>query len=287
MAYLRNALSELILSPYFKASQMRVSSAARYFGVGSAEPVRRHSFYRPRSCYSSSIMSSSRCPLELVLGMASVGDSSDPQARYTTPEAAEQVTDFFRRRGYDHLDTARAYSVGAPGSSERILGKTKIGEWATIDTKVKSFGPGTHTSKAIAESIQASLDALHVSQVRLPFPPPLLFIGDVWPYNSCQVNIEYLHAPDRATPFEETCEAMNEAYEAGRFKRFGLSNYTAQEVEEIVSICQKNGWVKPSVYQGQYNLIARIPEEELFPVLRKYNISFYAYRSVACLLQAE
>lgn len=75
---------------------------------------------------------------------------------------------------------------------------------------------------------------------------------------------------------------MNQAYQAGRFKRFGLSNYTAQEVEEIVSICEKKGWVKPSVYQGQYNLIARVAEHELFPVLRKHNISFYAYRLVAC-----
>jgi aflatoxin B1 aldehyde reductase len=42
---------------------------------------------------------------------------------------------------------------------------------------------------------------------------------------------------------------MNEAYKAGKFERFGISNYSAQQVEELVSICEKNGWVKPSVYQ--------------------------------------
>lgn len=31
------------------------------------------------------------------------------------------------------------------------------------------------------------------------------------------------------------------------------------------------------MYQGQYNAIARRPEEDLLPTLRKYNISYYAY----------
>lgn len=65
----------------------------------------------------------------------------------------------------------------------------------------------------------------------------------------------YLHAPDRETPFRETLEAMNQGYKQGVFKKFGLSNYKPEEVEEIVGICEKEGWVKPSVYQGQYNAV--------------------------------
>lgn len=113
-------------------------------------------------------MTPTKCRLELILGLSSVGDSSDPQARYTTPEAAQQVIDFFRKRGYDHFDTARSYSPGAPGSSEKIMGETDFGEWATLDTKVESLSPGLHSSKAIAESVKASLEALNVSQVSLP-----------------------------------------------------------------------------------------------------------------------
>jgi len=58
-----------------------------------------------------------------------------------------------------------------------------------------------------------------------------------------------LHAPDPVTPFEETAEAMNEAYKAGKFERFGISNFSAEEVERMYNICEQNGWVKPSVYQ--------------------------------------
>ena len=90
----------------------------------------------------------------------------------------------------------------------------------------------------------------------------------------------YLHAPDRTTPFEETCRAMDAEWRKGKFARFGISNYRADEVEAIVDICEKEGFVKPSVYQGRYNAIIRGGEEMLFPILRKHGIAFYAYRSV-------
>ena len=35
----------------------------------------------------------------------------------------------------------------------------------------------------------------------------------------------YLHGPDRTTPYEVTLKAVNDHYKAGKFKRFGISNY--------------------------------------------------------------
>lgn len=87
----------------------------------------------------------------------------------------------------------------------------------------------------------------------------------------------FLHAPDRETPFEETCQALDKAFREGYFKRFGLSNFRADEVEKIVAICTEKGYNPPTVYQGQYNPIVRRNEAELFPVLRKHGIAFYAW----------
>ncbi|KAL5394719.1 hypothetical protein PMIN03_013046 [Paraphaeosphaeria minitans] len=70
------------------------------------------------------------------------------------------------------------------------------------------------------------------------------------------VNIFYLHAPDRSVPFEKTLETVNELYKEGKFKQFGLSNFAAFEVAEIVMICREKGWVRPSIYQGCYNAIS-------------------------------
>ena len=53
---------------------------------------------------------------------------------------------------------------------------------------------------------------------------------------------------------------------------FGLSNYAAWEVAEIVTICKYNGWVQPKIYQAMYNGLQRAIEVELVPALHKYGI---------------
>lgn len=49
------------------------------------------------------------------------------------------------------------------------------------------------------------------------------------------------------------------------------------EVAQICGICERNNWIKPSIYQGLYNSISRAVEPELFPCLRAHNMGFYAY----------
>lgn len=39
--------------------------------------------------------------------------------------------------------------------------------------------------------------------------------------------------------------------------------------------------VLPTVFQGNYNAISRHIEKDLFPLLRKLNMSFYAYSPIA------
>ena len=90
-----------------------------------------------------------------------------------------------------------------------------------------------------------------------------------------------LAAPDHKTPIEETLEAINEVHKQGHFKRFGLSNYQAEDVERIYKHCKEHNYVLPTVYQGNYSPVARKQEQLLFPTLRKYNIAFYAYSPLA------
>lgn len=48
-----------------------------------------------------------------------------------------------------------------------------------------------------------------------------------------------------------------------------------------MELCKKNGWIQPTVYQGMYSALTRTVEDELFPCLRYYGISFYAYSPLA------
>jgi aflatoxin B1 aldehyde reductase len=200
--------------------------------------------------------------VKVILGTASLGSALSPIAKINSPEAASAFVSTFRSRGYSDIDTARAYPVGCGGTCETLLGERslRLRTWANVSTKVSSFMPGSHRAKNIETSINKSLKALNVDSV----------------------DIMYLHAPDRATSFEETCFAMDQAYQDNKFERFGLSNYQVADVKEILEICERYGLVKPSVYQGQYNPICRGAETELLALLRQHNISFYAYSPSAC-----
>lgn len=159
--------------------------------------------------------------------------------------------DAFYARGYREIDTGSNY----PGSEER-LGQVGAPSRFTIYSKVRDGPPGSHEPSKIEQSIAVSLDALKTPTIETM----------------------YLHVPDRQTPLEDAARTMNDGVQQGKFRKFGISNYTEAEVEEFIEICERKGYAKPSIYQGHYNAIVRGGEKELFPLLRKHNISFFAYR---------
>lgn len=238
------------------------SFATHYSDETQATDLTITPFPRSRASTIKSTYVPCKPPLRIILGTASVGSSLSPLAKITTTEAADTFVQSFRARGYADIDTARAYPVGRGGTCEKLLGEDalRLSKWANVSTKVTSFMPGSHKAKNIATSIDRSLEALRVESV----------------------DVMYLHAPDRSTPFLETCTAMNKAYLEGKFERFGLSNYSVAEVESIMEICTTHNLVKPTVYQGQYNPICRGAEADLLSVLRAHNIAFYAYSPSAC-----
>lgn len=117
----------------------------------------------------------------------------------------------------------------------------------------------SHRPEDLRRSLLESLEALKTSKI------------DMW----------YLHGPDRTTPFEEAMREVNKLYQEGYFSRLGISNYMSWEVAQICEICEKNGWVKPAVYQGIYNALHRAIELELFPCLRHYGIAVYCFQPLA------
>lgn len=191
------------------------------------------------------------------------------QARVFTIADCSAILDVFQQHGHNEIDTARFYGEG---TSEEFLGEL---DWKSrglvMDTKYyptvgqqmsKSNAPEggwRHTPEHLRENLLTSLKALKTEKV------------DMW----------YLHGPDRTTSYEVTLKAVNDLYKEGYFSRFAISNYMAWEVAQICEICEKNGWIKPSVYQGVYNALHRLVEPELFPCLRKYGMAFYNYNPLA------
>ncbi|KAI0783921.1 Aldo/keto reductase [Irpex lacteus] len=193
--------------------------------------------------------------VKIVMGGMTFGAPGHEGVRVTDLKEIEKILDIFQAHGHNELDTARFYG---DGTSEEVLGEigwqkrgiiaeTKLYPTAA-NFRFREPPPGielaSHSPDDLRRYLDKSLKALQADSIEL------------W----------YLHAPDRTTPYEDTFRAVNELYKEGKFKRFGISNYYSWEVAEIVTLCKYNGWIQPTEV-----------EPELFPALRKFGISFYEF----------
>lgn len=189
--------------------------------------------------------------MKAILGTMTFSDQVDH-------DIASSMINAFKNKGYDELDSAYVY---CGGNTEKLLGdlnKKQVLDNCNLATKVNPK-EGGFTAESINRQFSTSLDSMGLQNV----------------------DLLYLHQPDLDTPIIESLEALNEHHQAGRFKRFGLSNYAAWQVAEIAGICEKRGFMMPTVYQGMYNAITRDVERELFKCLQHYNIAFYVYNPLA------
>ncbi|XP_004592480.2 aflatoxin B1 aldehyde reductase member 2-like [Ochotona princeps] len=195
-----------------------------------------------------------RRAVNTVLGAMEFGRRMDQAASAASMRA-------FLDQGYNEIDTAFYY---ADGQSETILGGLGLGLGRSdckvkIATKALPYNGQSLKPESVRYQLETSLK-------RLQCP---------------RVDIFYLHMPDHNTPIEETLRACNELHKEGKFVELGVSNYSSWEVAEICTLCKKNGWIQPTVYQGTYSAIARMGEKELFPCLRHFGLRFYAYSPLA------
>ncbi|KAJ7032122.1 aldehyde reductase [Mycena alexandri] len=191
---------------------------------------------------------------KIVFGGAPIGPN--PVFPYfPDEESIEKLYKLLEAGGVDTIDTARAY-----GPSEEWIGKTGGGKRFIIDSKTPGgFIPGSSTGKTIPQHAKETVQRLGVDKV----------------------DIFYIHAPDATIPLEDQLQGINTAYKAGHFKRFGLSNFAAADVQRVYDICKEKGYPLPTVYQSNYSAVARKNEAVLIPLLRKLGIAFYVYSPIA------
>ncbi|KAK7063601.1 Aldo/keto reductase [Favolaschia claudopus] len=193
--------------------------------------------------------------IPLIFGAAAFGGEDVPSARVKDKAVGQELVDIYMKIGGTTLDTARLY---ANGTSEKFLSQLDI-KGARVDTKIYPMQPGAHAPENLRASVKESIAAL----------------------GSHKINVLYLHAPDRSVPFADIAKEVNEMHKEGLIREFGLSNFYASEVAEFYFIAEKNGWIRPTVYQGVYNALERQAETELLPFLKKFGIRFYGYSPLA------
>ena len=185
--------------------------------------------------------------VNLILGTMTFGES------VFSPEVGNFINAFLDA-GYDELDTAYVYN---DGDCERLLGEVLPGldRPYRIATKVNPRISGKLDADAAYKQVNESLE-----RMRIP-----------------SVDTVFLHFPDPATPVESVLGAMADLHDQGKFRELGLSNFPAWMVADVWHICDKNGWVKPTVFEGIYNPLTRRAETELNACLDAFGMRFSAY----------
>jgi len=193
----------------------------------------------------------------IILGCMTFGPADSETARVHSVEECRKFLQYFHDAGYDEIDTARGYTSGKQEAFTAQAGYKDFG--FKIATKIYPHGPITHRPESLRATLDKSLSELKTEKI------------DIW----------YLHAPDRSTPFEETLKECNNLHKEGKFDKLGLSNYTAFEVAEICTLCRERGWVVPSIYQAMYNAVTRAIEKELVIACRRYGLDIVIYNPLA------
>lgn len=168
----------------------------------------------------------------------------------------------------DHrIDTARIY---AGGKTEKIVGAVLEKLHTTlpsdssssllVGTKAApSIKPGRLSSDGIVEQFETSMDALGMA--------------------SCDEF--YLHQPDTENSLLESLKTADSLVKEGKVSKIGMSNYHASEVSRAFQLCKEYDLTLPTVYQGLYNPLNRLVEDDLLPLLKENGCSFVAYNPLA------
>lgn len=157
--------------------------------------------------------------------------------------------------GVDFWDTAFIYG---PERSEQIIGEVLQKEKRRQDIALATKGSHRFAGKEIVMDNHPDFlrQAVEDSLRRL---------------QTDYLDLYYIHFPDEDTPKYEAVGALQELKEKGIIRSVGVSNFSPEELKEA----NMDGYV--DVVQGQYNLLNRGAEQELFPYIRENSLSFVPF----------
>jgi aryl-alcohol dehydrogenase-like predicted oxidoreductase len=162
---------------------------------------------------------------------------------WTADEATSfGILDAFVAEGGNMVDSADVYSAWVPGH-QGGESETVIGNWlrrdpakrdqVVIATKV-GFFEGLAPEK-IAAACDASLRRLGIETI----------------------DLYYHHKDDPNVPLAESLGAMDALVKAGKIRAIGLSQYSAERLDEAMRTADANGLARPCALQTWYNMVER------------------------------
>jgi aryl-alcohol dehydrogenase-like predicted oxidoreductase len=95
------------------------------------------------------------------------------------------------------------------------------------------------------------------------------------------IDLYQCHRFDPNTPLIETCRAMNDLINHGKMLYWGVSEWTAEQINEAVAICDEHGWHRPVSNQPLYNMLERHWERDVFPTCKRLGLGLVNFSPLA------
>ena len=87
-----------------------------------------------------------------------------------------------------------------------------------------------------------------------------------------EIDLYQCHWPDPGTPIDETIEALLELKERGKIREFGVSNFSAEQVAEMI-----DKGATPASNQIKYSFLSKETREKDIPYCKENDIGIIAY----------
>lgn len=172
--------------------------------------------------------------------------------------------------GIDFFDTADVYPLG---SEPELKGRTEeiVGTWLKgrrdnfiLATKcVGQMGPNAWdhgaSRKHVMSAVEDSLRRLQTDYI----------------------DLYQLHSDDRATPLDETMQALDDLVRQGKVRYVGCSNFLAYRLARAIGRSEALGLVRFDSVQPRYNLLFRQIERELLPLAVEEGLGVIPYNPIA------
>jgi aryl-alcohol dehydrogenase-like predicted oxidoreductase len=169
--------------------------------------------------------------------------------------------------GITLFDTANSYGGG--------FSETVIGRW------LKQKGPSVRSQLILASKVynrvgdgpnDAGLSRHHILR---QIDESLRRLGTDY------LDLYLIHAPDPATPLDETLRALDDVVRAGKARYLGACNMPAWLMTKALWMSDKHLWSRFDWVQNSFSLLNRHDEHEMFPLCADQGLGYTPFSPLA------
>ncbi|MBU1358949.1 MAG: aldo/keto reductase [Gammaproteobacteria bacterium] len=192
----------------------------------------------------------------------------------TDEAVSHRILDRATDGGINFLDTADVYPLGGEldtvGRTEEIIGRwlraqggNRRSQFVIATKACGRMGPHSWNQGASRKHL---LDAIDASLKRLQMD---------------HVDLYQLHHDDRATPLDESLEALDTIVRSGRARYVGVSNFLSYRLARAIGRAELNKLTQLVSVQPRYSLLFREIERELLPLAGEEGLGVIPYNPLA------